>query len=102
MGYQAGELIGKELAEAPVNEKKADLLETVNSCIRIGKVSEPAVPSFTFPWPEGKEGDLVLAELHPRRVVSVSLVPEALGNVGGSAPSLPFCRGGHWDQENTS
>lgn len=49
MGYQAGELIGKELAEAPVNEKKADLLETVNSCIRIGKVSEPAVPSFTFP-----------------------------------------------------
>ncbi|XP_057350720.1 high affinity cAMP-specific and IBMX-insensitive 3',5'-cyclic phosphodiesterase 8A isoform X1 [Manis pentadactyla] len=37
MGYQSGELIGKELAEAPVNEKKADLLETVNSCIRIGK-----------------------------------------------------------------
>nr|XP_055182205.1 high affinity cAMP-specific and IBMX-insensitive 3',5'-cyclic phosphodiesterase 8A isoform X2 [Nyctereutes procyonoides] len=37
MGYQAGELIGKELAEVPINEKKADLLDTINSCIRIGK-----------------------------------------------------------------
>ncbi|XP_049470171.1 high affinity cAMP-specific and IBMX-insensitive 3',5'-cyclic phosphodiesterase 8A isoform X2 [Panthera uncia] len=37
MGYQAGELIGKELAEVPVNEKKAELLDTINSCIRIGK-----------------------------------------------------------------
>ncbi|KAF0876227.1 PDE8A phosphodiesterase, partial [Crocuta crocuta] len=37
MGYQAGELIGKELAEVPINEKKADLFDTINSCIRIGK-----------------------------------------------------------------
>uniref|UniRef100_A0A8C5KEL5 Phosphodiesterase n=1 Tax=Jaculus jaculus TaxID=51337 RepID=A0A8C5KEL5_JACJA len=37
MGYQKGELIGKELAEVPMNEKKADLLDTINSCIRIGK-----------------------------------------------------------------
>ncbi|XP_075414155.1 high affinity cAMP-specific and IBMX-insensitive 3',5'-cyclic phosphodiesterase 8A [Tenrec ecaudatus] len=37
MGYQAGELIGKELAEVPINEKKADLLDTINSYIRIGK-----------------------------------------------------------------
>ncbi|XP_032120675.1 high affinity cAMP-specific and IBMX-insensitive 3',5'-cyclic phosphodiesterase 8A isoform X3 [Sapajus apella] len=37
MGYQSGELIGKELGEVPVNEKKADLLDTINSCIRIGK-----------------------------------------------------------------
>nr|XP_015107992.1 high affinity cAMP-specific and IBMX-insensitive 3',5'-cyclic phosphodiesterase 8A isoform X2 [Vicugna pacos] len=37
MGYQSGELIGKELAEVPINEKKADLLDTINSCIRIGK-----------------------------------------------------------------
>lgn len=44
MGYQSGELIGKELAEVPINEKKADLLDTINSCIRIGKVSKRSVP----------------------------------------------------------
>ncbi|XP_061022319.1 high affinity cAMP-specific and IBMX-insensitive 3',5'-cyclic phosphodiesterase 8A-like [Dama dama] len=32
MGYQSGELIGKEIAEVPINEKKADLLDTINSC----------------------------------------------------------------------
>ncbi|KAM5206671.1 high affinity cAMP-specific and IBMX-insensitive 3',5'-cyclic phosphodiesterase 8A [Hipposideros larvatus] len=37
MGYESGELIGKELAEVPINEKKADLLDTINSCIRMGK-----------------------------------------------------------------
>ncbi|KAM8782791.1 high affinity cAMP-specific and IBMX-insensitive 3',5'-cyclic phosphodiesterase 8A isoform 2-T2 [Rhynchonycteris naso] len=37
MGYEAGELIGKQLAEVPINEKKADLLDTINSCIRMGK-----------------------------------------------------------------
>nr|XP_013014248.1 high affinity cAMP-specific and IBMX-insensitive 3',5'-cyclic phosphodiesterase 8A isoform X2 [Cavia porcellus] len=37
MGYQSGELIGKELAEMPIHEKKADLLDTINSCVRIGK-----------------------------------------------------------------
>ncbi|XP_006871017.1 PREDICTED: high affinity cAMP-specific and IBMX-insensitive 3',5'-cyclic phosphodiesterase 8A-like [Chrysochloris asiatica] len=37
MGYQSGELIGKELAEVPINEKKSDLLDTINSYIRIGK-----------------------------------------------------------------
>ncbi|XP_052663775.1 high affinity cAMP-specific and IBMX-insensitive 3',5'-cyclic phosphodiesterase 8A isoform X1 [Harpia harpyja] len=37
MGYQIGELIGKELTEVPVNEKKADFLDTINSCIKIGK-----------------------------------------------------------------
>ncbi|XP_036909436.1 high affinity cAMP-specific and IBMX-insensitive 3',5'-cyclic phosphodiesterase 8A isoform X2 [Sturnira hondurensis] len=37
MGYKSGDLIGKELAEVPINEKKADLLDTINSCIRTGK-----------------------------------------------------------------
>ncbi|XP_010570222.1 PREDICTED: high affinity cAMP-specific and IBMX-insensitive 3',5'-cyclic phosphodiesterase 8A [Haliaeetus leucocephalus] len=37
MGYQIGELIGKELTEVPINEKKADFLDTINSCIKIGK-----------------------------------------------------------------
>lgn len=47
MGYQSGELIGKELAEVPINEKKADLLDTINSCIRIGKVSKRSVPLYS-------------------------------------------------------
>ncbi|XP_027707881.1 high affinity cAMP-specific and IBMX-insensitive 3',5'-cyclic phosphodiesterase 8A isoform X1 [Vombatus ursinus] len=37
MGYQTGELLGKELTEVPLNEKKADFLDTINSCIKIGK-----------------------------------------------------------------
>ncbi|CAO2614008.1 High affinity cAMP-specific and IBMX-insensitive 3',5'-cyclic phosphodiesterase 8A [Lemmus lemmus] len=37
MGYQSGELIGKELAHVPINEKKGDLLDAINSCITIGK-----------------------------------------------------------------
>ncbi|XP_015990903.2 high affinity cAMP-specific and IBMX-insensitive 3',5'-cyclic phosphodiesterase 8A isoform X3 [Rousettus aegyptiacus] len=37
MGYESGELIGKKLAEVPINEKKADLLDTINSYIRMGK-----------------------------------------------------------------
>uniref|UniRef100_A0A674A579 Phosphodiesterase n=1 Tax=Salmo trutta TaxID=8032 RepID=A0A674A579_SALTR len=40
MGYQQGELIGKEIIEVPKSEKnKPDLLETINSCIRKGKVT---------------------------------------------------------------
>ncbi|XP_013855472.1 high affinity cAMP-specific and IBMX-insensitive 3',5'-cyclic phosphodiesterase 8A, partial [Austrofundulus limnaeus] len=38
MGYQQGELIGKEIIEVPKSEKnKPDLLETINSCILKGK-----------------------------------------------------------------
>ncbi|XP_016071153.1 PREDICTED: high affinity cAMP-specific and IBMX-insensitive 3',5'-cyclic phosphodiesterase 8A [Miniopterus natalensis] len=37
MGYESGELIGKELEKMPINEKKADLLDTINSCIKKGK-----------------------------------------------------------------
>ncbi|XP_036590804.1 high affinity cAMP-specific and IBMX-insensitive 3',5'-cyclic phosphodiesterase 8A isoform X2 [Trichosurus vulpecula] len=37
MGYQTGELLGKDLTEVPLNEKKADFLDTINSCIKIGK-----------------------------------------------------------------
>lgn len=53
MGYQSGELIGKELAKVPINEKKGDLLDAINSCIRIGKVSGMSVPSP----PPGKRAD---------------------------------------------
>uniref|UniRef100_A0A671LKL4 Phosphodiesterase n=1 Tax=Sinocyclocheilus anshuiensis TaxID=1608454 RepID=A0A671LKL4_9TELE len=38
MGYHRGELIGKELTELPKSEKNsADLLDTINTCIRKGK-----------------------------------------------------------------
>jgi len=55
MGYQSGELIGKELAEVPINEKKADLLDTINSCIRIGKVSKRSVPFLLSPNKEERK-----------------------------------------------
>uniref|UniRef100_A0A4W3GJ48 Phosphodiesterase n=1 Tax=Callorhinchus milii TaxID=7868 RepID=A0A4W3GJ48_CALMI len=38
MGYHKGELIGKELTELPKSDKnKADLLDTINMCIKKGK-----------------------------------------------------------------
>lgn len=43
MGYQIGELTEKESTEVPINEKKADFLDTINSCIKIGKVSNGIV-----------------------------------------------------------
>uniref|UniRef100_A0A673H337 Phosphodiesterase n=1 Tax=Sinocyclocheilus rhinocerous TaxID=307959 RepID=A0A673H337_9TELE len=39
MGYHRGELIGKELTELPKSDKNsADLLDTINTCIKKGKV----------------------------------------------------------------
>lgn len=47
MGYQQGELIGKEVIEVPKSEKnKPDLLETINSCIRKGKVITHSITSL--------------------------------------------------------
>lgn len=41
MGYQKGELIGKELTELPKSDKnRADLLDTINTCIKRGKVGD--------------------------------------------------------------
>ncbi|XP_006889897.1 PREDICTED: high affinity cAMP-specific and IBMX-insensitive 3',5'-cyclic phosphodiesterase 8B isoform X2 [Elephantulus edwardii] len=38
MGYHKGELLGKELAELPKSDKnRADLLDTINTCIKKGK-----------------------------------------------------------------
>lgn len=46
MGYHKGELIGKELTELPKSDRnRADLLDTINTCIKKGKVSlEPSLP----------------------------------------------------------
>lgn len=46
MGYHKGELIGKELTELPKSDKnRADLLDTINTCIKKGKVSLAPVPA---------------------------------------------------------
>ncbi|XP_059517601.1 high affinity cAMP-specific and IBMX-insensitive 3',5'-cyclic phosphodiesterase 8A-like [Myotis daubentonii] len=37
VGYESGELLGKELAKMPLSEKKADLFSTINSCMKMGK-----------------------------------------------------------------
>lgn len=42
MGYHRAEVIGKELTELPKSDKNsADLLDTINTCIKKGKVSRP-------------------------------------------------------------
>lgn len=56
MGYESGELIGKELAEVPINEKKSDLLDTINSYVRMGKVSKRAAPFLLSRNKEGRQG----------------------------------------------
>lgn len=48
MGYHKGELLGKELAELPKSDKnRADLLDTINTCIKKGKVGELTRPVHT-------------------------------------------------------
>lgn len=45
MGYHKGELIGKELTELPKSDRnRADLLDTINTCIKKGKVSLAPIP----------------------------------------------------------
>ncbi|ELK31594.1 High affinity cAMP-specific and IBMX-insensitive 3',5'-cyclic phosphodiesterase 8A [Myotis davidii] len=40
VGYASGELLGKELAKMPLNEKKADFFSTINSCTKMGKAEK--------------------------------------------------------------
>ncbi|EPQ17226.1 Zinc finger protein 709 [Myotis brandtii] len=37
VGFESGELLGKELAKISLNEIKADLFSTINSCMKMGK-----------------------------------------------------------------
>lgn len=63
MGYHKGELIGKELTELPKSDKnRADLLDTINTCIKKGKVSTtcPTVSAF----PLGPRCVLTCSPLH--------------------------------------
>lgn len=47
MGYHKGELVGKELTELPKSDRnRADLLDTINTCIKKGKVSHASMRSI--------------------------------------------------------
>lgn len=49
MGYHKGELLGKELADLPKSDKnRADLLDTINACIKKGKVGGNKKPTHTL------------------------------------------------------
>lgn len=63
MGYHKGELIGKELTELPKSDKnRADLLDTINTCIKKGKVS--AVCSTVIAFTLGSHCALTCSPLH--------------------------------------
>lgn len=50
MGYHKGELLGKELADLPKSDKnRADLLDTINTCIKKGKVGGTNSSSTLLP-----------------------------------------------------
>lgn len=103
MGYQSGELIGKELAEVPINEKKADLLDTINSCIRIGKVSKRVSTFFTFC---NKEERKVFAKHHLGGIICISPFTEAQGSADSVGPVIPILqmrklRSRKWRRQST-
>uniref|UniRef100_A0A8C8ETW6 Phosphodiesterase n=1 Tax=Oncorhynchus tshawytscha TaxID=74940 RepID=A0A8C8ETW6_ONCTS len=81
MGYHKGELIGKELTELPKSDKnRADLLDTINNCIKKGKVHKI-----------NKDGEHSQSESHSlrhrdRRKESVDT--RSISSRGSDAPSL--------------
>ncbi|XP_078142867.1 high affinity cAMP-specific and IBMX-insensitive 3',5'-cyclic phosphodiesterase 8B isoform X6 [Centroberyx gerrardi] len=85
MGYHKGELIGKELTELPKSDKnRADLLDTINTCIKKGKVHK-------FNKEERCSGEHSQSECHTlrhrdRRKDSVDA--RSLSSRGSDAPSL--------------
>lgn len=85
MGYQQGELIGKEIIEVPKSEKnKPDLLETINSCIRKGKVKH--IPLLNI---------ITICTVHDRRDIITSFssktLSPVLAGIAQIAPLRPFC-----------
>ncbi|KAM6157125.1 high affinity cAMP-specific and IBMX-insensitive 3',5'-cyclic phosphodiesterase 8B isoform 6-T6 [Erethizon dorsatum] len=82
MGYHKGELLGKELAELPKSDKnRADLLDTINTCIKKGKMHKIHRDS----------GDNSQTELHSvrhrnRRKESIDV--KSVSSRGSDAPSL--------------
>nr|KAF6490555.1 hypothetical protein HJG59_013986 [Molossus molossus] len=82
MGYHKGELLGKELAELPKSDKnRADLLDTINTCIRKGKLHKIHRDS----------GDNSQTESHSFRYKNrrrESIDVKSISSRGSDAPSL--------------
>ncbi|XP_054571118.1 high affinity cAMP-specific and IBMX-insensitive 3',5'-cyclic phosphodiesterase 8B isoform X5 [Eptesicus fuscus] len=82
MGYHKSELLGKELAELPKSDKnRADLLDTINTCIRKGKIHKIHRDS----------GDNSQTESHSFRYKSrrrESIDVKSISSRGSDAPSL--------------
>ncbi|XP_075399168.1 high affinity cAMP-specific and IBMX-insensitive 3',5'-cyclic phosphodiesterase 8B isoform X5 [Tenrec ecaudatus] len=82
MGYHKGELLGKELAELPKSDKnRADLLDTINTCIKKGKIHKIHRDS----------GDNSQTESHSFRYKSrrkESIDVKSISSRGSDAPSL--------------
>ncbi|KAM4868096.1 high affinity cAMP-specific and IBMX-insensitive 3',5'-cyclic phosphodiesterase 8B isoform X4 [Urocitellus parryii] len=82
MGYHKGELLGKELADLPKSDKnRADLLDTINTCIKKGKIHKIHRDS----------GDNSQTEPHSfryknRRKESIDV--KSISSRGSDAPSL--------------
>uniref|UniRef100_A0A3Q3XKN3 Phosphodiesterase n=1 Tax=Mola mola TaxID=94237 RepID=A0A3Q3XKN3_MOLML len=77
MGYQQGELIGKEIIEVPKSEKnKPDLLETINSCIRKGKEWQGIY------YAKKKNGDSIQQNVKITPVMGQGGLPILLATVG--------------------
>ncbi|XP_060241568.1 high affinity cAMP-specific and IBMX-insensitive 3',5'-cyclic phosphodiesterase 8B isoform X4 [Meriones unguiculatus] len=82
MGYHKGELLGKELADLPKSDKnRADLLDTINACIKKGKIHRIHRDS----------GDNAQTEPHlfrhkSRRKESIDV--KSISSRGSDAPSL--------------
>uniref|UniRef100_A0A8C6QGE4 Phosphodiesterase n=1 Tax=Nannospalax galili TaxID=1026970 RepID=A0A8C6QGE4_NANGA len=82
MGYHKGELLGKELADLPKSDKnRADLLDTINTCIKKGKIHRIHRDS----------GDNSQTEPHSFRYKSrrkESIDVKSISSRGSDAPSL--------------
>ncbi|NP_001391618.1 high affinity cAMP-specific and IBMX-insensitive 3',5'-cyclic phosphodiesterase 8B isoform 10 [Mus musculus] len=82
MGYHKGELLGKELADLPKSDKnRADLLDTINTCIKKGKIHRIHRDS----------GDNSQTEPHSFRHKSrrkESIDVKSISSRGSDAPSL--------------
>ncbi|KAG9341351.1 hypothetical protein JZ751_019457 [Albula glossodonta] len=81
MGYQRGELVGKEVIEVPKSEKnKPDLLEAINTCIMKGKTDK-----FSDRLPAEPQTDIHPAKHKDRRKGSLDVRSTTSRGSDGSA-----------------
>ncbi|KAJ0057581.1 hypothetical protein NL108_009360 [Boleophthalmus pectinirostris] len=82
MGYQKGELIGKELTELPKSDKnRADLLDSINTCIKKGKIAILYVTEIGGKTPSVRVEVMVINIINAAQESSPVTVAEALDRV---------------------